>query len=178
MSRIGKVPVAIPDKVKVNISETKITVEGPKGKLEQSSFEGVSIKVEDNQVVCSIDEYSSKKKAMFGLARAMVANMVKGVSEGFSKKLEINGVGYRVQAKGNVLDLTIGKSHQVLYEVPSDLNVTVTDQTHFEISGADKQKVGQVAANIRALYPPEPYKGKGIKYEGEHIRRKAGKSVG
>ncbi len=178
MSRIGKLPVQVPSTVKVNIGIEIISVEGPKGKLECSLFEGVTLAQEGEQIIVVPDSKSKKSRAMHGLVRALLANMVTGVSEGFTKKLEIIGIGYRVQAKGNTLDLTIGKSHPVLFEVPKELTVTVSDPTHFKISGADKQLVGQVAANIRALYPPEPYKGKGIRYEGEYVRRKAGKSVG
>ncbi|OED34193.1 50S ribosomal protein L6 [PVC group bacterium (ex Bugula neritina AB1)] len=178
MSRIGKLPIPIPASVKVSIGEKEISVEGAKGKLVSPSFEGISCLEKEGQIVLTCEETSKVFRARHGLARALIANMIKGVSEGFTKKLEIIGVGYRVQLSGNVLNFTIGKSHPVLFTVPKELSVTVSDPTHFEISGADKQLVGQVAADIRSLATPEPYKGKGIRYEGEYVRRKAGKSVG
>lgn len=178
MSRIGKQPVTLPAAVKVVVNGDCISVEGPKGKLESPSFPGVTITQEENTIVCTVDNNDKKLRAMHGLSRAYIANMVKGVTEGFSKKLEIIGVGYRMKAQGKVLDFTLGKSHQVLFEVPNELDVTVEDPTHFTVSGIDKQLVGQISADIRALYPPEPYKGKGIRYNGEHVRRKAGKTVG
>ena len=176
MSRIGKQPVEIPAAVKISISGSIVSVEGPKGKLVSPDFPGVIITQVENTVVFSVND-DRKLSAMHGLARAYIANMVEGVTAGFSKKLEIIGVGYRMQANGNVLDFTLGKSHQVIFNVPKELEVIVNDLTHFEVSGIDKQLVGQIAADIRALYPPEPYKGKGIRYSGEQVRRKAGKSV-
>lgn len=178
MSRIGKLPISVPSSVNVTINEKKVIVEGSKGKLEINIHEQITLKQEGSLIHVSRKDTSKKSGAFQGLMRSLVANMIIGVTEGFEKKLEIVGIGYRVQAKGNVLDLTIGKSHPVLYEVPKELTVTVSDPTHFSISGSDKQLVGQVAANIRSLYPPEPYKGKGIRYEDEKVFRKAGKSVG
>jgi large subunit ribosomal protein L6 len=171
-------PVEVPKAVKVDLEGALIVVEGPKGRLECSPFEGIMISKEENTLVFTPTSEAKKIKAIHGLARAYVANMVKGVTDGFSKKLEIIGIGYRIKVSGKTLDLTIGKSHPVLYQLPEGLDVKVKDATHFEIIGIDKQLVGQAAANIRAFYPPEPYKGKGIRYEGEHVRRKTGKSVG
>ena len=176
MSRIGKQPIKIPESVKVSIENDFIVVSGPKGTLKQKLVSGVSIHQEEGVLKVSRDSDIKRNVAMHGLYRALIANMVCGVVEGFLKKMQVVGVGYRVQAKGNRLNLTIGKSHPVFFDVPEKLSLKVVDATHFEISGIDKQLVGQVAADIRSLYPPEPYKLKGIRYEDEKIRRKEGKS--
>ncbi len=175
MSRIGKQPIDIPGGVTVQVEPNKVSVNGPKGSLEQTVLSGISITVSDGQAVVNRADDSDLNRARHGLTRALLANMVQGVSQGFEKKLELNGVGYRVQAQGTDLKLNLGFSHDVVYKVPAGVNVAV-DQNIISVSGIDRQQVGQVAAEIRALKKPEPYKGKGIKYEDEHIIRKSGKS--
>jgi large subunit ribosomal protein L6 len=179
MSRVGKIPVTIPAKVSVSIGpDQSVQVEGPKGKLSLSLPTGVMAKVEEGTVVVERRSDARKDRAMHGTVRALVGNMVKGVSEGFKKNLEIHGVGFRAAVKGAALDLNVGKSHPVLHPIPQGLTVTVTDNTKIAVEGIDKHMVGQFAADVRSYYPPEPYKGKGIRYVGEKILRKEGKSVG
>lgn len=175
MSRIGKLPIAIPSGVTITIDPEEITVAGSKGTLKQFTMPGVSVKQEDQEIIVTRDNDQPKNRAKHGLMRALINNMVLGVSEGFSKKLEINGVGYRVASQGTDLKLNVGFSHDVIYKVPQGITAAV-EQNTITVSGIDKQQVGQVAAEIRALKKPEPYKGKGIKYEGERIIRKSGKS--
>lgn len=175
MSRIGKLPIAIPSGVTITIDPEEITVAGSKGTLKQFTMPGVSVKQEDQEIIVTRDNDQPKNRAKHGLMRALINNMVVGVSEGFSKKLEINGVGYRVASQGTDLKLNVGFSHDVIYKVPQGITAAV-EQNTITVSGIDKQQVGQVAAEIRALKKPEPYKGKGIKYEGERIIRKSGKS--
>jgi large subunit ribosomal protein L6 len=175
MSRIGKVPIAIPSGVNVEVDNDFITVNGPKGSLKQFTISGVKVAVEDGQVVVTRTNDEAENRARHGLMRSLVYNMVTGVSQGFEKKLEINGVGYRVQSQGADLKFNLGFSHDVIYKVPSSVQVKV-EQNKITVSGSDKQQVGQVAAEIRKLKKPEPYKGKGIKYEDERILRKSGKS--
>ena len=178
MSRIGKQPVPIPDKVKVTITGDTVLVEGPKGKVSKLFAPVVKVTVADNKVVVSPTEDQSRfAKAMYGTVRSVIAGMVKGVSEGYVKELEIQGVGFKANLKGSVLDLALGYSHPILHDIPAGIKVTVTDQTKLKIEGADKQLVGQVTAEIRAYYPPEPYKGKGVRIVGERVRRKEGKTV-
>lgn len=177
MSRTGKKQISIPEKVKASIQEGQVQVEGPQGKLFLSLPKGVSVLVEGNQISVNRENDERVAKANHGLARALIANMVKGVSEGFKRELDINGVGYRAEVKGNHLQLTLGYSHPVLYPIPTGIKVTVDKQTHISLLGADKQLVGQVASEIRSAKKPEPYKGKGVKYTEETIRRKAGKSA-
>ncbi len=177
MSRIGKQPVAIPDKVNVTIDNKTITVEGPEGKLSYTYHQGVDVQQEGQKLTVSVLSRDKKMRAMYGLTRALISNMVIGVTEQFAKKLEIVGVGYRTQLKGKDLELSIGKSHPVIFKQVEGVEIKVPDQTHIDIVGVDKQKVGQVAADIRALYKPEPYKGKGIRYVGEYVRSKEGKSA-
>jgi large subunit ribosomal protein L6 len=177
MSRIGKSPIVVPAQVKVNVSGKKISVQGPKGKLEMDLPRRTSLKVEGNQIVLSRDGEDAEAKAMHGLGRALVNNMVEGVSAGFSKKLEINGVGFKAAVQGKVVNLSLGYSHPINYPIPDQIKVTVEDNTKVTIEGPSKQVVGQVAAEIRSFYPPEPYKGKGVKYSDEKVIRKEGKTV-
>ncbi len=178
MSRIGKLPISIPDGVKIVLKDRDICVEGPKGKLMAEVPSGIQVKIEGSQLQVSRESEEVKFKALHGLARKLIANMVEGVSRGFSRVLEINGVGYRAEVKGADLHLTLGYSHPVLFPLPSGVTATVERQTLVTLQSADKQLLGQAAAMIRALRPPEPYKGKGVKYREEVIRRKAGKAVG
>ena len=176
MSRIGKLPVIIPDKVKVDIKDgTKVSVEGPLGKLYREFPDVVEIKKEDNKIVVSKKSDTRFGRAMWGTARALINNMVVGVSKGFEKKLEINGIGYRAELKGNTLRLMLGYSHPIDYEIPEGIKVQV-DRNIITVKGIDKEKVGQVAAIIRSFRKPDPYKAKGIKYVDEVIIRKAGKA--
>lgn len=175
MSRIGKLPIAIPSGVTITVDDSDITVTGSKGTLKQFTMPEISVKQEaDNLIISRINDMP-KVRAKHGLMRALINNMVIGVSQGFTKKLEINGVGYRVIAQGADLKLNLGFSHDVIYKMPAGVTATI-DQNTITVSGISKQQVGQVAAEIRALKKPEPYKGKGIKYEGERIIRKSGKS--
>ena len=175
MSRVGKLPIQIPSGVTITVDSDAIKVSGAKGNLETPQLEGITVKVEDGVLTVARANDEPKVRAKHGLMRALINNMVIGVSQGFSKKLELNGVGYRVAMQGTDLKLNIGFSHDVIYKVPQGVQVT-TEQNTMTVSGINKQQVGQVAAEIRALKKPEPYKGKGIKYEGERILRKSGKS--
>ena len=175
MSRVGKSPVAIPSGVTITTTDTDITVAGGKGSLSQFTMPGITVKQDGDQVVITRANDEPKIRAKHGLMRALLNNMVHGVSQGFSKKLEINGVGYRVAQQGTDLKLNLGFSHDVIYKVPAGIT-TAIEQNTITVTGISKQQVGQVAAEIRSLKKPEPYKGKGIKYEGERIVRKSGKS--
>jgi len=177
MSRIGKQPVSIPDKVKVTVTGGKVVVEGPKGKVEKTFAPVVKITVADQKVTFAPTEETRFSRAMYGTARSIVAGMVKGVTDGYIKELEIQGVGFKANLKGNLLDLALGYSHPIVMEIPAGIKVTVTDQTKLKVEGADKQLVGAVTAEIRGYYPPEPYKGKGVRIVGERVRRKEGKTV-
>ena len=177
MSRIGKQPVLIPDKVKVTVTDTTVLVEGPKGKVSKLFAPVVKITVADKKVVVAPTEQSRFANAMYGTARSIIAGMVKGVTDGYVKDLEIQGVGFKANLKGKQLDLLLGYSHPILMEIPDGIKVTVTDQTKVKVEGADKQLVGAVATEIRSYYPPEPYKGKGVRFVGERVRRKEGKTV-
>ncbi len=177
MSRIGKAPVSIPAKVKVAVTGNRVAVEGPKGKLQLDLPAKTSAKVEGNAVKLERVGDTSEAKAMHGLARALVNNMVKGVSDGFQKKLEIQGVGFKASIQGSVLNLALGYSHPILYAIPAGIKVTVEENTKLTVDGADKEMVGRVAAEVRSFYPPEPYKGKGVRYAGEKVNRKEGKTV-
>jgi large subunit ribosomal protein L6 len=178
MSRIGKQPVPIPDKVKVDIKDHTVHVEGPKGKVTKTFAPVVKISVADKKVIVAPTEDTSRfAKAMYGTARSVIAGMVKGVSVGYAKELEIQGVGFKANLKGKQLDLALGYSHPILMDIPDGIKVTVTDQTKLKVEGADKQLVGAVTAEIRSYYPPEPYKGKGVRIVGERVRRKEGKTV-
>lgn len=175
MSRIGKQPIEVPSGVTVEIDDSFITVNGSKGSLKQFTMPGVSVAQQDNQVIISRVNDEAANRARHGLMRSLVNNMVVGVSKGFEKKLEINGVGYRVQTQGSDLKFNLGFSHDVIYKVPQGVQVNI-EQNVITLTGIDKQQVGQIAAEIRALKKPEPYKGKGIKYVDERIIRKSGKS--
>ncbi len=178
MSRIGKKPITIPDKTKVSVDDhSKVTVEGPKGKLEWTLPELITINIEDSQVAFERKEESGKARAMHGLCRALINNMVTGVTEGFKKELEINGVGFKAAVKGNILNLSLGFSHPIDFPIPEGIKISVAENTKLTVEGIDRQKVGQVASDIRSYYPPEPYKGKGVKYADEQIIRKEGKTV-
>lgn len=175
MSRIGKLPIQIPSGVTITVDPDFVTVTGAKGTLKQFTMPGVTVTVEDNQAVVTRENDEPKNRAKHGLMRALINNMVTGVSTGFSKKLEINGVGFRVALQGADLKFNLGFSHDVIYKMPAGVTATV-EQNTVTVTGIDKQQVGQVAAEIRALKKPEPYKGKGIKYADEVIIRKSGKS--
>ncbi len=178
MSRIGNKAVEIPDKVKVNIDdEGAVSVEGPKGKLQWKLPRDIRASVQDNRVAVVREAETRSVKALHGLSRSLVHNMMQGVSEGFTKQLEIEGVGFRAAVQGAILNLSLGFSHPIAFPIPKDIKITVTDNTKIRIEGVDKKLVGQVAADIRRFYPPEPYKGKGGRYAGEQIRRKEGKTV-
>jgi large subunit ribosomal protein L6 len=178
MSRIGNKAVEIPDKVKVNVDEEgAVSVEGPKGKLHWKLPRQIRASVKDNRVSLVREAESHSVKALHGLSRSLVHNMVQGVSEGFTKQLEIEGVGFKAAVQGSTLNLSLGFSHPVPFSIPNDIKITVADSTKITVQGVDKKLVGQVAADIRRFYPPEPYKGKGVRYAGEQIRRKVGKTV-
>lgn len=181
MSRIGRKPVAVPANVKVSLADSTIHVEGPKGKLQFTYRKeiGVDYDLDAKQVKVTRPDDERLNRALHGLTRSLIANMVEGVTTGYTKKLEIVGVGYQAQLKkANTVALQVGYANQVLLEAPAGVSVAVPDPTHIIISGADKQAVGQFAAVVRKVRPPEPYKGKGIRYEGETVRRKAGKAFG
>jgi len=178
MSRIGKKAVDIPEKVKVNIGQDgAVAVEGPKGKLNWQLPRGIKASVADNKVSLVREAETRSVKALHGLSRSLVNNMVEGVSNGFTKDLIIEGVGFKAAVQGQVLNLSLGFSHPILFPIPKEIKITVAENTKISISGIDKKMVGQVAADIRRYYPPEPYKGKGVRYAGEVIRRKEGKTV-
>ena len=176
MSRIGKKPVVVPAGVDVKLNGATITVKGPKGELTRTLHSDMQLKVEKGEVLVSRPSDAERHKALHGLTRTLVANMVEGVTTGFVRVLEIQGVGYKAEAKGPGLTLSVGYSHQVVYPAPKGIAFAVENNTVVKISGADKEKVGQVAAELRNVRPPEPYKGKGIRYQGEQVRRKAGKT--
>ncbi|MBO6542553.1 MAG: 50S ribosomal protein L6 [Alphaproteobacteria bacterium] len=175
MSRIGKKPIAVPSNVTVNLDGQNVSVKGPKGQLALTLVEEVSIANGEEGLVVTPRDESQRARAMWGMQRTLVQNLVTGVAEGFTRKLEINGVGYRAAMQGKNLQLALGFSHDVLYEVPEGIEIKTPKPTEIEISGSDKQVVGQVAAEIRGYRPPEPYKGKGVKYDDEVIFRKEGK---
>ncbi|HEY5044149.1 MAG TPA: 50S ribosomal protein L6 [Verrucomicrobiae bacterium] len=177
MSRIGKIPIVIPPKVKVEVAGRKVSVEGPKGKLVLDLPPRTSLTVENGRALLHRDGDDAQAKALHGLSRALVWNMVKGVSDGFVRKLEIQGVGFKAAVQGKVVNLALGYSHPVNYDIPDQIKVTVEENTKLTIEGPDKMVVGKVASEIRSFYPPEPYKGKGVRYEGEHVQRKEGKTV-
>lgn len=177
MSRIGKQPVAIPDKVQVTLSGRTVTVKGPRGELSMEHHPEMTVAVEDGEVRVGRGGDLPRQRALHGLTRSLISNMVEGVTVGFKKTLEIKGVGYRAREAGSGLTLNLGFSHPVEYPAPEGIKLECPDQTTIVISGADKQLVGQTAAEIRGFRPPEPYKGKGIRYQDEQVRRKAGKTA-
>lgn len=176
MSRIGRQPIAVPESVEVKITDGKIDFKGPKGELKVVIMDGIEVKQENNTISVIKKSDNSDTQKLFGLQRTLIANAVHGVSEGYTKELEINGVGFRAQMKGSDLEMNLGFSHPVIYSSPEGVNVSV-NQNIITVAGHDKQLVGEVAASIRKLKKPEPYKGKGIKYTDERIRRKAGKAA-
>ena len=177
MSRVGSKTIEVPDKVKVAIADNHVAVEGPKGKLEMDMPSRTSVSQEENILSVARDGDDREAKAMHGLGRSLLNNMVVGVSEGFVKKLEINGVGFKALVSGNTVTMNLGYSHPIKYDLPDQVTVSVDKDTSVTIEGPDKQKVGLVAAELRGFYPVEPYKGKGVKYADEHVRRKEGKTV-
>ncbi len=174
MSRIGKLPIPMPTGVTITVDDDFITVNGSKGSLKQFTMPGLSVSQVTDQVIVSRKNDEAANRARHGLMRSLISNMITGVSQGFEKKLEINGVGYRVQQQGADLKFSLGFSHELVYKVPAGIQVVI-EQNNLTVSGIDKQQVGQVAAEIRALKKPEPYKGKGIKYADERVLRKSGK---
>ena len=177
MSRVGSKTIEVPDKVKVAIADNHVAVEGPKGKLEMDMPSRASVSQEENILSVARDGDDREAKAMHGLGRSLLNNMVVGVSEGFVKKLEINGVGFKALVSGNTVTMNLGYSHPIKYDLPDQVTVSVDKDTRVTIEGPDKQKVGLVAAELRGFYPVEPYKGKGVRYADEHVRRKEGKTV-
>ena len=178
MSRIGKKPIPVPDKVKVEIKQDQIVVTGPKGSVTNPIPPDIRFEQKDKQVLAIRKDDSGAQRAFHGLARALVANAVRGVTEGFSRELEIVGVGYRAEQRKNSVVFTLGYSHPIEYPIPPGINITVDKQTRLMITGVDRQQVGQIAANIRSLKKPDPYKNKGIRYVGEQLKKKAGKAGG
>lgn len=178
MSRIGKMPVPIAKGVEVKQANGALTVKGPKGELELNVHRDMTVVVDESEIRVERPSDHKDHRALHGLTRSLIANMVSGVTDGFSKTLEIVGVGYRADAKGGGITLNVGFSHPVEYQAAEGVNLECPNQTTIVVSGIDKQKVGQTAAEIRSFRPPEPYKGKGIRYQGEHVRRKAGKTAG
>ena len=178
MSRIGNKLIEIPDKVKLNVTgEGLVNIEGPKGKLSWTLPKQIKARLEEKKLHLDRSSEARNVKALHGLSRSLISNMVAGVSSGFVKDLEIQGVGFKAALQGKTLNLNLGFSHPIVYPVPDDIKVTVTDNVNILIEGADKQKVGAVASDIRRFYPPEPYKGKGVRYAGEQIIRKEGKTA-
>ena len=178
MSRIGKKPVPIPDKIKVDVQDHSICVEGPKGKVSKSFADVVKLSVNDKrQIIVTPLATSRFANAMYGTARSIINSMIKGVTTGFTKDLEIQGVGFKAIAKGKQIEFALGYSHPILFDIPEGIKVTIADNTKLKVEGADKQMVGAVTAEIRSFYPPEPYKGKGVRIVGERVRRKEGKTV-
>lgn len=178
MSRIGNKPVVFPDKVKVSLEGVHLKVEGPKGKLDYPLPAGITARIEDKAIRFERKADTRELKALHGLSRSLAQNMVKGVTDGYQKKLEIQGVGFKAAVQGSRLNLSLGFSHPILFPIPKDIKIQVFENTQIQIDGADRQKVGEVAASIRRYYPPEPYKGKGIRFVGEQVRRKVGKTAG
>jgi len=178
MSRIGKLPVLIPDKVDVKLDGAIVRVKGPLGELSQEIRPEVTVKVEDKSIICEIVDDSKQAHAYHGLYRSLINNMVEGVSTGFKRELDIIGVGYRAEVKGNSILFQLGYSHPIDFALPKGINAEIDKNNHIILTGYDKQLLGQIAANVRGLRPPEPYKGKGVKYTEETIRRKAGKAAG
>jgi large subunit ribosomal protein L6 len=177
MSRVGQAPIPVPSGVDVKVSGSSVSVKGPKGQLDRALPEGITVAVADGEITVSRESDASSVRALHGLIRSLLANMVTGVTEGYEKRLEIHGVGYRAAKQGNDIELSVGFSHTVKKAAPPGIEFDVPAPTRISIRGIDKELVGQTAAEIRAIKKPEPYKAKGIRYEGEHIRRKAGKAA-
>ena len=177
MSRIGQAPIPVADGVSVSIVADRVTINGPRGELQRSLPKGITVEEAEGELRVARQSEESEAKALHGLARSLIFNMVQGVTQGYEKALEIHGVGYRAQKKGNDLELAVGFSHSVTKNAPDGIEFEVPTPTRIVVKGIDKELVGQTAAEIRAIRKPEPYKGKGIRYEGEHVRRKAGKAA-
>jgi large subunit ribosomal protein L6 len=177
MSRIGQKPIIIPDKVKIIVEGSTVKIEGPKGKAAHVMPDSISARMDNKHLLVTNNGESRQSRALHGLTRALLANHVQGSNEGFHKKLEIQGVGFKSEVRGKNLVLNLGFSHPVIFPIPADIKITVTDAVNILVEGSDKQKVGAAAAEIRAFYPPEPYKGKGVRYSDEHVRRKEGKTA-
>ncbi len=177
MSRIGKKPVAIPQGVKVEVRDGNVLIEGPKGKSDYAFSFRINVAVKDNQVIVTRNQDTKLDRSLHGLTRALINNMIKGVIDGYTKEMEIIGVGFKAQVQGNILNLLLGFSHPVNFLIPEGIKIEAPKPTQLVIRGIDKEKVGQTAAEIRAIYPPEPYKGKGIRFVGEYIKKKVGKSA-
>ncbi len=177
MSRVGKKPVDIPNNVKVQIKDNKVFIEGPKGKLEHKVPGSIKALVRDNKIIFECSSPAKEEISLHGLTRTIISNLLKGVTDGYTKELEIKGVGFKAQVQGNVLVISLGFSHPVRFAIPEGITVKAAKPTQLSVSGIDKVKVGEVAAEIREFFRAEPYTGKGIKYVGEHVRRKAGKTV-
>ncbi|MCM8811908.1 MAG: 50S ribosomal protein L6 [Candidatus Omnitrophica bacterium] len=177
MSRVGRLPITLPSQVKVNLQQGRVDVEGPKGKLSHQVPAGIAVEKADDKLVVKREVETEKAKALHGLTRSLVYNMVKGVSDGYVKELEIQGVGFRAQVSAGKLELYVGFTHPVVFAIPPGITIEVPKPTQVFVKGADKALVGLLAAKIRGVAPPEPYKGKGIRYVGEVVRRKAGKAV-
>ncbi|QNL18973.1 50S ribosomal protein L6 [Hyphobacterium sp. CCMP332] len=175
MSRIGKLPIAVASGVEVRLNGRELTLKGPKGELSLTAVEDVTLSQGDEGIEVKPVDQSKRSRSMWGMTRALIANMMTGVTEGFNKTLELEGVGYRAQMQGSNLKLALGFSHDVVYEPPQGIQIQAPKPTEVIVTGADRQQVGQVAAEIRGYRPPEPYKGKGVRYQGEYIRRKEGK---
>jgi large subunit ribosomal protein L6 len=176
LSRIGKLPIPVPGAVKVALEPGHVKVEGPKGKLERTLPSEITLRLDDGHIICERPSDDYKHRALHGLVRSLVANMITGVNEGYTKHLELVGVGYRVAKQGDEITLSLGFSHPIKFKPPAGVSIEVQDQTKFSVTGIEKEAVGQVAADIRRFRPPEPYKGKGVMYRGEKVRRKAGKA--
>ncbi len=178
MSRIGKQSIKVPPKVKVTLAPNgAVNIEGPKGKLEWTLPSKINAKLDGEQLSVVRDGENREQKALHGLSRSLLSNMIIGVTDGFKRDMEIHGVGFKAAVQGQKLNLSLGKSHPILFDIPEGVKITVAENTKLSIEGIDKQVVGQCAADIRAYYPPEPYKGKGVRFVGEQIRRKEGKTV-
>lgn len=176
MSRIGKLPITVPAGVEVTLDGRDVSVKGPKGELNRTLAEGINVEIEDGTITVTRPDDERESRSLHGLTRSLINNMIIGVTDGYTKKLEIVGTGYRVQAKGSDLEFALGYSHPVPVAAPEGITFTVEGANKLAVFGIDKQQVGEVAANIRKLRKPDPYKGKGVRYEGEQIRRKAGKA--
>jgi len=176
MSRIGKKPIAIPKDVKIEINGRQVFVEGPKGKLSRILSDRISLEIKENQIFVKRNADTKLDKSLHGLSRALILNMVKGVTEGYVKELEIIGVGFKAQVQGNSLTMQLGFSHPVNFKIPEGIKIETPKATQIVVRGIDKEAVGEIASEIRKVYPPEPYKGKGVRYVGEYVKKKAGKA--
>ncbi|PIP21079.1 MAG: 50S ribosomal protein L6 [Candidatus Omnitrophica bacterium CG23_combo_of_CG06-09_8_20_14_all_40_11] len=176
MSRIGRKPVVIPKDVKIEVKEGKVCIEGPKGNLTRPLSGRIVVEIKDNQLFLKRVSDTKLDKSLHGLYRALIFNMIKGVTEGYVKELEIIGVGFRAQVQGNNLNMQLGFSHPVNFPIPEGIKIETPKQTRIVVRGIDKEKVGEIASEIRAIYPPEPYKGKGVRYAGEYVKKKVGKA--